>query len=544
MARPKLLGPDGEPLDLERLKVEEATATVTGVRPIVSDDVSAGLTPVRLAQILRDAEDGSDPTAYLELAERMEEKDLHYLGVLSTRKRQVAQLPITVEAASDSAEDVKIADFARELFAGDEFEDVVFDILDAVGKGFSVTEIVWDMSERQWMPKKLVLRDPRWFAFDRNDGTTPMLRVEQTPAEALLAGKLPNIGLAPLPAFKYIVARIKAKSGLPIRGGLARSVAWAYLFKNYDLKDWLQFAEVYGMPIRIGKYHPGATDIEKRTLLRALASIAADAAAIIPQSMAIEFIEGQGNRDGALFEKLATYLDLQVSKAVLGQTTTTDAVNGGHAVSQEHNQVRGDIERADAKVLAATLKRDLMIPAIDLNFGPQKQYPKVQIGRPEKENVVEMAAVLEKLVPLGLRIEASQVRDKIGFEEPAKGAEILTPPAAPPPPFGSGSPTDDEEPATASARRRRAALQAQGDGGDAIAALADDALDGWQKIVEPMTQPIEELLADVSSLEEFRDRLAELVKTMAPDQVADLLARAGFSARLAGELGAPIDDAE
>jgi len=534
MARPILYGPDNEPLDLERLKREEATATVTGVRPIVSEDTSAGLTPVKLARLLRDAEN-DDPIAYLELAERMEEKDLHYLAVLGTRKRQVAQLPITIEAASDDPQDVKIADFARELFASDDIEEVLFDILDAVGKGFSVTEIVWDMSERQWMPAKLIWRDPRWFGFDRNDGTTPMLRVEQTPPEAMRPGRLPNIGLAPLPPYKYIVPRIKAKSGLPIRGGLARPVAWAYLFKNFDLKDWLQFAEIYGMPLRIGKYHPNATAEEKRTLLRALANIAADAAAMIPQGMAIEFVEGQGNRDGALFEKFANYLDYQVSKAVLGQTTTTDAVSGGHAVSQEHNQVRGDIERADAKVLAATLRRDLLKPAVDLNFGPQKRYPIIRIGKPEQEDIPGLVSALKDLVPMGLRVETSVVRDKLGLPDPDKGAEVLTPPAVPAP-FGFPS----DQPATASARGP--AIQAQEPPADGLDSLSEEALDGWEKVMAPLVDPIEELLGAASSLEDFRDRLAKLLKDMKPDQVAELLARAGFSARLAGEFNAPIAD--
>ena len=36
-----------------------------------------------------------------------------------------------------------------------------------------------------------------------------------------------------------------------------------YLFKNYDLKDWVSFAEVYGLPLRLGKYAPGASEADK-----------------------------------------------------------------------------------------------------------------------------------------------------------------------------------------------------------------------------------------------------------------------------------------
>ncbi len=49
----------------------------------------------------------------------------------------------------------------------------------------------------------------------------------------------------PLLPYKFIVHVAKAKAGLPIRGGLARAAGWTYLFKNYVLKDWVTFAEVY-----------------------------------------------------------------------------------------------------------------------------------------------------------------------------------------------------------------------------------------------------------------------------------------------------------
>ena len=61
-----------------------------------------------------------------------------------------------------------------------------------------------------------------------------------------------------LPDYKFIVHFHKAKSGLPIRGGLARLAAWAYMFKNYTVKDWAIFCEAYGHPLRLGKYEATA----------------------------------------------------------------------------------------------------------------------------------------------------------------------------------------------------------------------------------------------------------------------------------------------
>ena len=76
---------------------------------------------------------------------------------------------------------------------------------------------------------------------------------------------------------------------------IARAAGWSYLFKNYVLKDWVTFTEVFGQPLRLGKYGTGATEADKQALLTAVANIGTDAAAIIPESMVIEFIAARQN---------------------------------------------------------------------------------------------------------------------------------------------------------------------------------------------------------------------------------------------------------
>ena len=68
--------------------------------------------------------------------------------------------------------------------------------------------------------------------------------------------------------------------------------------------------------------------------------------------------------------RLAEWLDRQTSKAVLGQTMTTDD-GSSQAQATVHNEVRHDILKSDARQLANTLNRDLIQPYVDLNFGPQ-----------------------------------------------------------------------------------------------------------------------------------------------------------------------------
>src|SRR6516164_3277881 len=176
----------GRPIVYEALREEQAAATLLGIRNIYSViDDSIGLTPERCLGILRTAEYG-DPWLYLELAERMEEKDLLYQGVLHTRKMAVSQLDMDVIAAGDDSQSLDDAEFIRGILidsAQIDLHDVVFEMLDSLGKGFSASEIIWDTNGRnavtgmpEWLPFDIRWRDPRWFMFDWISGEQLLVR--------------------------------------------------------------------------------------------------------------------------------------------------------------------------------------------------------------------------------------------------------------------------------------------------------------------------------------------------------------------------------
>jgi phage gp29-like protein len=449
----KLFDAYGREVDIARLGEEQAVPTVAGIRNIFSVmHPSAGLTPERLTAILREAEFG-DPFLYLELAEEMEEKDLHYLAVLGTRKESVAQLDVVVRPASRATEDMRAAEMVREILFGGTLElaTALFDLLDAIGKGFSVTEIIWDTEGDRWTPRRLLWRDPRWFMFDWVGGEQILVRTLKNeesgarlslpPQEGHSRKPVPQhfgaafgaIGFQPMTApllpYKFITHVAKAKSGLPIRGGLARAAGWSYLFKNYVLKDWVTFAEVFGQPLRVGRYRAGATQADKQTLLSAVANIGTDAAAIIPDSMLIEFIQARQSSSVELYESFCEYLDKQVSKAVLGQTLTTELPHqgGSRAAAAVHDAVRRDILAADARRLSETLTRDLVRPIVDLNLGPQKSYPRLALGLPDDLDVKVFADMITELADRGLRVSQKTVLDKLGLPEADEGEPVLAP---------------------------------------------------------------------------------------------------------------------
>ena len=514
-----LVNQHGLPLRRDRLTEVIAGPMFGTLRSPVAGYPGDGLNPIRLAQILRSADYG-DPTRYFELAEQIEERDPHYVGVLGTRKRSVAQVEVSVVAASEDASDVAMADMVREWLDRDELEDEKFDILDAIGKGDSFTEIIWDSSEGQWRPERLEWRDPRWFEYDRRDGRTPLLR----------GGDSGHGASTPLEPYKFIRHTVKAKSGLPVRSGIARIAAWGWMFKAFTLRDWSIFAQTYGQPVRLGRFDSNASAEDRATLWRAVANIAGDCAAIVPKGMDIEFKESSNVSAGSdLYERRANWLDRQISKAVLGQTTTTDAVSGGHAVAKEHRQVQEDIERADCKGLAATLNRDLIRPWIDLEYGPQKRYPRLRIERPEADDLQRLATVLNVLVPMGLRVSMAEVRDRIGLSDPAKGDEILTAPSAVSPPAlfapTTGAPTEPEDVALNAAKAR------QPSPADVITdRLASNTEDDMRDMLGTLSQ----MMQRASSMGELREMVLSAYPALDAEGLIEKLSGGLLAARAAG----------
>jgi len=509
------------PIKTQHLTKELAAPSLTGIRTVWDGTVAAGMTPFKLATLLQGAASG-DSNEYLTLAEEMEERDLHYRCELSKRKLAVASLPVTVEAATDAPKDVQLADEVRALVKKAGFRGLLKDQLDAIGKGFSVCEIIWSRGSK-WMPTLYEWRDPRFFTFDQASRRQIRLLDESNLME--------GIELAP---FKFISHLPHLKTGIPIRGGLARVVAWAWMCKNYTVKDWLAFAEVFGMPLRVGKYQPGADKIDIAILKAAVANLGSDAAAVIPESMKIEFIESAKSTGGhELFNKLADWLDAQVSRGILGQTATTQGTPGKLGGDDAQAEVREDIRDDDATQLSETINRDLVRPFIDLNWGPQENYPELIIKAIEPEDTQILITALEKLVPLGLKVEQSVVRDKLGLPDPEDGADCLNAPA-------KENPSKLDEPPVPPVPPMQAAKNSMEQPEESP---VETALFNWVKretaeVALVLIEKAEALLNQVETLEEFREGLIELFAETDPEQLGEIMARLDLLGNLAGRLEA------
>lgn len=500
---------------------EEVQPSVTSVlQPVFTDTIAYSLTPNQLYRIIQALKVG-DLRDYLTMAEELEEKDLHYRSVLGTRKSQVISLEAQILPADDSDKAQEIAEaIRRDIIQAPWFEDMKMDLLDALGKGFSVCEIVWGAKDGRWLPVKVEHKDPRFFCYDR-----------ETMSHIVLYAGGAEKELTP---DKFIIHEPKLKSGFNIKNGLALPCAYYLLIKSYDVAGWAAFAQVYGYPLRIGRYGRGASDSDKKVLRQAIASLGKDAGAIIPDSMKIEIVNGMtsgGSGNIQLYENLADWIDKQVSKGVLGQTMSTDA-EGGQYKGDLHNEIRLEIKRADARQLAATIQRDLILPYIRFNFGEQKDNPEFRIVVPEPEDIPGLVSAVEKLVPLGFKVKADELYGKLGLSKPEDGDDILQAPAAMPmmPEMNSLSLNSEED---------------DPEERDSVDDLRDEELEDWQPIMKPFYEAITRMAAACTSFEEFRERLPELERQfeLVPG-TAEAIALAMFKARALGASEAMEEEEE
>lgn len=515
-----ILDARGNPIkpDKPALSEDIALAHTTSVRNPRPNSVASTITPQRLAGLLRSVVDGNNPQDYMTLAEEIEERDLHYASVLRTRKLAVAALPPSVEAASEDAFDKKLADEVRLLMKSDQIPELFFDLLDGLGKGMGVCQILWDTTVTPWVPKDYKWVDPRYLRPDA-----------ETLSEILLISDDAPQG-RPLEPYKFIIHLPRTKSGSIWRNGLTRLCAVMYMLKSFTVRDWWAFAEVFGIPIRVGKYGPNATPEQIATLKNAIATIASDAGAVIPDSMMVELVQtAKGNGGDTLFENMARWADEQTSKAVLGQTMTTDD-GSSRAQATVHNEVRLDIAKWDARQLEATINEYLVKPFIVLNWGVQKVYPRVCIRVPEPEDLKLLVDSLMPLIDRGMKVSESAMQEKFGLAAPKPEETTLQPLSAMQLQAVQPIAMNRQQP------RRLAINRIQQPSEQAIEQLTDEAMSDWVEVGgEDFMNPIIELAKTATSFEEFNAGLLTLQETLGAEQFTPQLADYLFRMRGMGD---------
>ncbi len=363
--------------------------------------------PEWVAEMLRRHERG-DTRSFLLLAARMEERFPRYLAVLGQRKAEVVASPIRVTPAGESDFDEQVAAEVQAIVDGDAFRLWLPDMLDALGKGYSIGEMVWQLVKGKFVPVEFRTMKPETLEFDERDGVTPMLRVASNTFE-------------PLTAYKYITHTPNTRSGLPINQGMAKTVAYHYLMYVHAMKSYASYSEVFGRPILVGEHEPGASDKQINTLLDSMEAIGTDASVAIANNMKIRIERAAGaGLSGAdrFWIDMVNLIGDEVAVAVVGQTMTSSD-GSSNAQAQVHERRLEKLTQGDAFGVSASLRKCLVRSYTDLNYGLDVPAPFLFLDAERGEDLVELAKGLGPLIDRGLQVEVREVLKRAGLPIPA-----------------------------------------------------------------------------------------------------------------------------
>jgi len=405
-----------------------------------------------------------------------------------------------VEPGGDKPIDAEAAEAMSELLKSVGFDRVTKLMHFGVFYGYAVAELIYGIKNNMYWIDDIKVRDRRRFRF--------------SPAGELRLLTQNNMheGIACQAPYFWHYATGADHDDEPYGLGLAHWLYWPSFFKRNDIKFWLIFLEKFGMPTAVGKYGTGATTEQKRNLLSLTRAIQTDSGIIMPEGMNLELL--QIARSGAGdYKAFYDSMNEAIRRVTVGQITSS----GGASSS-----IGGD-ESLQAAVLASIAKSDSDVMCESWNRGPgtwftQMNFPGAavpQVSRifDEPEDLKSMSERDKNIIEsTGYRPTLAHVQDTYGGEWEKKQPEELI----------NAQPSKNVDFSEQQSNAFAPALQA-----NRLNSEIQPATNQW-------INQIKELVDNVQSLEELRDKLFELIPDMQLDDYAEVMAQALTAANLAG----------
>ena len=478
-------------------------------------DPLPSLNPRLLTQYLQQFEYG-----YLEPAARtfdaMERRDDRLASVVNKAKSTLARHGFEVLVADGLATDAQRAE-ARQHQAAlayfythctaanavreDEtggFSLLVRQMADAIGKRYSVHEIVWEPTDDGLLTATF-RHAPLWFF----EATTGRLRFK--PQDGAVEG-------VPMDQDAWLVT---------VGDGIMEACAVLWMFKHLPLRDWLAYAEKFGMPYLLGKTAAAFNSAEWNAMVAALRGFGSDGAAVVGGADDIVPVQAGVGGESLPYQGLVERSDRAMSILWRGADLGTQShgtTGGGQGASLQADETAAlDEDRA------AWLSESLLPvsrTAIRYLFGSAaRPLAYVRVKTLVRRNIQLDLAVDAFLLNNGAPVSQADALERYGRPTPGADEPLLRA-------MAGGARTTASE-ITAEASLERAANEAEpavGAANDvaAIAPAAGDAIghaDHWFQ-VSPFgrfphrvgIQVFDRLAANaiVSRFNSARDRLARL----------------------------------
>ncbi len=287
----------------------------------------------------------------------------------------------------------------KEIFSGIDIDELIDNILDTPLYGYVPIEIVWKHNGEYIIPERLSAKPQEWFCFN-SDG------------EFFFKSKN---GLIPIDTqgYKFLLPRNKADYLNPYGQAILSRCFWNVAFINGGMEFWVKFTEKLGMPYIFGKYDRAMSEKEQNELLTGLENLVQEAVGVIPSDGSVEIMQTGSSTNSEIYKTLIDKCENNISKAILGQTLTTDVnSNGSYAASKTHACVRADIVNSDKALTEKTINKFIKI-INKLNFNdrylPSFEFVEDDLGlvKAERDN---------KIKTLGFNFSEEYIMENYGYK--------------------------------------------------------------------------------------------------------------------------------
>lgn len=371
-------------------------------------------TPERVVAIFRLAEQGW-LTQQCDLFDDCVETDAHLRNLFEQREAAVAGKPFVIQAGGSATPDALAASVLAEAWKRLPVTEAHSHLLGYNRYGHSALELDWDVrviGGRSWIvPVWAALVPARRFRVDPKTDELKLITEQNIDGETLEPGK-------------WVVMR---RSAIRVaRSGLMRTAAWYALYKRFGTRDWVVFAEKFGIPLPVITYDEAQDENAKAVAEEIADNIGNDGAAVVPKKgIEVDIKEvGRGDSSTGVHAPLIEFCNRENSKLVNGSTLSNDNANGNsggasYALGHVHASVRWELVQYDAERLQEAFRTQVAAPFAAFNGLDATKPPllKIQIVRdldPEQRSRIAVRLKNE----LGIDVSIQQMREELGFREP------------------------------------------------------------------------------------------------------------------------------
>lgn len=374
-----------------------------------------GVTPERVWSVFRQAEMGM-PRLQCDLFEDIAENDGHLTGLINNRVETLSGNDFVVRpGGTDERARLGAARLQAALEQINVHEFIEHQLM-VFWYGYAASEPVWSLVDGWWVPVWFWNMQPQRFVFTIQ--AEPRLTTETNlwPGEILT------------PSWMFSCARHR----IPARAGAGRCATWWSVFKKMSVRDWIVFAEKFGIPIPMGIWNERAGETSRQVVEQAIIDIGEAGQAVMSDLCKIVFADlpMRSGDASSMHPAVVNMCNAEMSKLITGATLTVEAGGPGSFAQAKTHENRGiNLERADARRLARTFRRTIGRMFNLLNGIPTTELPpylwlKVMPDPAALLTRAQSASILAN--ELGMELEEDDLRYEHDFRAPISPASAVT----------------------------------------------------------------------------------------------------------------------